>query len=73
MEKTKTLSTKLQGKTKEQVQPFIIFGTLILVVLIFTLINPSFFSLKNFHSILLTSVVVGIIAVGECVRSEERR
>ncbi len=67
MEKTKTLSTKLQGKTKEQVQPFIIFGTLILVVLIFTLINPSFFSLKNFHSILLTSVVVGIIAVGECV------
>lgn len=67
MNMSKLIFEKLQGKTKEQVQPFIIIGVWILVILVFTIINASFFSLKNFHSILLTGVVVGIIAVGECV------
>lgn len=67
MEKTKSISSFFKGKTKEQIQPYIIIATLVLVSLVFTIINPSFFSGQNFHSILLTSVTVGIIAIGECV------
>ena len=67
MEKTKSFTSFFKGKKKEQIQPFIIIFTLVAVSLIFTIINPRFLSGQNFHSILLTSVTVGIIAIGECV------
>ena len=69
MEKSKSFTSlfNLKGKTKEQIQPYIIVLTLIVVCLVFTIIRPSFFSWQNFHSILLTAVTVGIIAIGECV------
>ena len=67
MEKTRSISSFFKGKTKEQIQPYIIIMTLVAVALIFTIIRPTFFSGQNFHSILLTSVTVGIIAIGECV------
>ncbi len=52
--------------SKEKLQPIIIIATLFLACLIFTIINPKFASASNIHSIFLTSVTVGIIAVGEC-------
>ena len=72
MEKSKSVFSFFKGKNKEQVTPYIIIMTLIAVVLVFTVINNlffsgNFFSGQNFHSILLTSVTVGIIAIGECV------
>lgn len=51
---------------RERVQPIIIILTLIVACLAFTLVNPSFLTGANLHSVLLTSVPVGLIAIGEC-------
>lgn len=62
LKKEKTLRTL----SRDQIQPVIIVLTLIVVILIFTAINSSFLSFGNLHSVLLTAVPVGMIAIGEC-------
>ena len=56
----------LKTLSREQIQPAIIILTLVVVILIFTAINSSFLSFANLHSVLLTAVPVGLIAIGEC-------
>lgn len=48
-------------------QNIIICVLLILFIIIFSLMSSDFFSVNNFHSILLTAVPVSLIAIGECV------
>lgn len=48
-------------------QNLIICGLLVLSVAAFSILSKNFFSLTNFHSILLTAVPVSLIAIGECV------
>ena len=62
LNKDKTLKTL----SRDQIQPVIIILTLIVAILIFTAINSSFLSFSNLHSVLLTAVPVGLIAIGEC-------
>lgn len=57
----------IKTKTREQLLPYILFGVLIVLFAVFTIINPVFLSWDSFHSILLTAVPVGIMAIGECV------
>lgn len=57
---------RLQNISREQLQPVVVIGALVLCCLVFTLINPNFLSWDNFHSILLLSVSVGLVAIGEC-------
>ena len=52
--------------TRDQVQPVVIVLTLVVVCLVFGIIKRDFLTLTNFHSILLTAVPVGLIAIGEC-------
>lgn len=61
--KIKTPAKKLG---REQVQPLIILATLLVACLAFTAVNKNFMKLSNLHSILLTAVPVGLIAIGEC-------
>ena len=57
----------LKGKFgQEQLQSLLILLILAALCLIFTVINPSFIGASNIHSILLTAVPVGLIAIGEC-------
>ena len=58
---------KVKTMTREQLLPYILFGVLIILFAVFTAINPVFLSWDSFHSILLTAVPVGIMAIGECV------
>ena len=58
---------KFKTMTREQLLPYILFAVLIVLFAVFTIINPVFLSWDSFHSILLTAVPVGIMAIGECV------
>jgi len=58
--------SKVKNKSREKLLPFILIGILVLLTIVFTAINKSFFSFDSFHSILLTSVPVAIMAIGEC-------
>ena len=57
---------KLKTMTREQLLPYILVAVLIILFAVFTSIRPSFLSWDSFHSILLTAVPVGIMAIGEC-------
>jgi ribose transport system permease protein len=48
-------------------QNMIIFTILIIIIAVFSIMNPTFLSYDNFHSILLTSIPVALIAIGECI------
>ena len=50
---------------KRQLQPVIIIATLALLCALFGILNPNFISPSNLFSILLASVMVGMMAVGE--------
>lgn len=52
--------------TRNQTQTMMTFGILIVLCIIFAFSNPNFLTSQNLFSILLTSLVVGIIAIGEC-------
>ena len=66
MQESNKIKTSGKKLTKEQIQPVVIVLTLIVAGLIFAAINSSFLKLSNLHSILLTAVPVGLIAIGEC-------
>lgn len=61
------IKTEKKKFNMEQFQPFIIILTLFAVCLVFAFINSSFIKMSNIHSILLTAVPMGLIAIGECV------
>lgn len=65
-DETKTGKKKFKFNM-EQFQSSIIILTLLIVCLIFSFINTSFIKLSNIHSILLTAVPMGLVAIGECV------
>lgn len=52
--------------TRNQTQTMMTFGILIILCIVFAFSNPNFLTGQNLVSILLTSLVVGIIAIGEC-------
>ena len=58
---------KIKTMTREQLLPYILFGVLIVLFIAFTIFNSHFLSWDSLHSILLTAVPVGIMAIGECV------
>lgn len=53
--------------TRDTVQGITIGVVLIAAMIIFWSISPDFLSFDNLHSVLLTAVPVGLIAIGECV------
>lgn len=62
-----TITKKLNVKkmTTQQLQPIILTAVLIVMMLVFTMINKNFITWTNLHTILLTSVTVGIITIGQ--------
>lgn len=52
--------------TRNQIQPLLTIGVLIVLCIIFSFSNKNFLTGQNLFSILITSVVVGMIAIGEC-------
>ena len=64
---TTTKKLNLKTMTNQQLQPMILTAVLVVLMLVFTIINPNFITWTNLHTILLTSVTVGIITIGQSV------
>ena len=63
------ITNKMRAQKKlnrDQIQPVIIVLTLAAACLAFSFVNKNFLKASNLHSILLTAVPVGLIAIGEC-------
>ncbi len=54
----------LRGRVGQGLQQFLAFGTLLALVLFFSIASPNFFTISNLTSILLATAVIGILAVG---------
>lgn len=54
----------IAGYLKRQVQQSLAFGTLIILVIFFSVASPNFFTLSNVASVLLSTAVIGILALG---------
>jgi ribose transport system permease protein len=48
----------------QQLQQALAFGTLIVLLIFFTILSPNFLTFSNVSSILLSTAVIGILAVG---------
>ena len=64
---TTTKKLELTKMTPQQLQPIILAAVLVVMLLVFTIMNPNFITWTNLHTILLTSVTVGIITIGQSV------
>ena len=64
---TTTKKLNVKKMTPQQLQPMILTAVLIVMMIVFTIINPNFITWTNIHTILLTSVTVGIITIGQSV------
>ncbi|WP_256843008.1 ABC transporter permease [Ornithinimicrobium cryptoxanthini] len=53
-----------RSRIGQGLQQFLAFGTLLALVLFFSLASPNFFTVSNLTSILLATAVIGILAVG---------
>ncbi len=53
-----------RGRVGQGLQQFLAFGTLLALVLFFSIASPNFFTVSNLTSILLATAVIGILAVG---------
>jgi len=53
--------------TAQQLQPIILTLVLIVMLIVFTIMNPNFITWTNLHTILLSAVTVGIITIGQSV------
>lgn len=61
----KTLNAnRITGNKK---QALIIIMVTIILIIVFSILRPAFFSADNFNSILLTMVPVSLVAIGECI------
>ncbi|WP_426187889.1 ABC transporter permease [Microbacterium sp. TWP3-1-2b2] len=49
---------------KRQVQQSLAFGTLVVLLIFFSLASPNFFTFSNIASVLLSTAVIGILALG---------
>ncbi|SJN40130.1 Ribose ABC transport system, permease protein RbsC (TC 3.A.1.2.1) [Microbacterium esteraromaticum] len=54
----------VSGMLKRQLQQSLAFGTLVVLVLIFSIASPNFFTFSNIASVLLSTAVIGILALG---------
>lgn len=66
MEK-KNILKSLQQLDKDRFKPLFTAIVLVVIVVIFSLINPVFCSFTNLHSIFLNAVPVGLVSIGMCV------
>lgn len=53
-----------RDRVGQGLQQFLAFGTLLALVLFFSVASPNFFTISNLTSILLATAVIGILAVG---------
>lgn len=49
---------------KRQVQQSLAFGTLVVLLIFFSIASPNFFTFSNIASVLLSTAVIGILALG---------
>ena len=54
----------VSGFLKRQLQQSLAFGTLIVLVIIFALASPNFLTFSNIATVLLSTAVIGILALG---------
>lgn len=54
----------LRGRLSQGLQQMLAFGTLIALIAFFSIVSPNFFTVSNMSSILLSTAVIGILAVG---------
>ncbi|WP_194420707.1 ABC transporter permease [Microbacterium abyssi] len=52
------------GFLKRQVQQSLAFGTLVILVIFFAIASPNFFTFSNIATVLLSTAVIGILALG---------
>ena len=64
---TTTKKFDIKKMTPQQLQPIILAAVLVVMLLVFTIMNPNFITWTNLHTILLTAVTVGIITIGQSV------
>ncbi len=57
----------ISALNRDTKQNIIIFGILIVTLAVFSIMNPTFLTYNNLHSVLLTAVPVALIAIGECI------
>lgn len=62
--KDKTSSGTFATFLKSQLQQSLAFGTLIVLVIFFSIASPYFFEWSNISTILLATAVIGILAIG---------
>lgn len=54
----------IAGALKRQLQQSLAFGTLVVLVVFFAIASPSFLTFSNVASVLLSTAVIGILALG---------
>ena len=64
---TTTKKFDVKKMTPQQLQPIILTIVLIVMLIVFTAINPNFIGWTNIHTILLSAVTVGIMTIGQSV------
>ncbi|GAA1541772.1 ribose transport system permease protein [Microbacterium ginsengiterrae] len=52
------------GFLKRQLQQSLAFGTLVILVIFFAIASPNFFTFSNIATVLLSTAVIGILALG---------
>ena len=64
---TTTKKLDVKKMTPQQLQPIILTVVLVIMLIVFTAINPNFVTWTNLHTILLSAVTVGIMTIGQSV------
>ena len=64
---TTTKKFDIKKMTPQQLQPIILSIVLVVMLIVFTIMNPNFITWTNLHTILLSAVTVGIITIGQSV------
>ena len=59
-----TLTTERVNRLRSRFQQFLAFGGLIVISIFFSFVSPNFLTFSNLTSILFSTVVIGILAVG---------
>lgn len=54
----------IAGFLKRQLQQSLAFGTLVILVIFFAIASPNFFTFSNIATVLLSTAVIGILALG---------
>lgn len=62
---TTTKKLNVKKMTPQQLQPIILTIVLIVMLIVFTAMNPNFITWTNLHTILLSAVTVGIMTIGQ--------